>query len=344
MKINEVIRMYRKEQNLTQEQIANYLGVTAPAVNKWEKGISYPDITLLAPLARILKINVDTLLSFNEDLTDKEVDQLVRELSEIMQKEGYDAGYAKASERIKEYPNCDKLTLFIAQILNAYLSIKEVENRERYETRIVEWYEIVVTSKDELLSSMATASLCQIYMGKKEYDKAQQLLDKVPPIGYDKRMIQAMLLANQDKNEEAYEIYEMMLHESANEIYGTLQVVINLLCKEKKFEDADMYAGIAKQIAELFDLGTYMAWTPQMLLAIEKKDKELSIKMIEHMVDGLASIEQLKKSPLYSRIKINKLTNLNEVKSMLKKSFENDQKLDFIREEPRFKRILKKLD
>jgi putative transcriptional regulator len=42
MRINEVIRKYRKAANLTQEQVANYLGVTAPAVNKWENGISYP--------------------------------------------------------------------------------------------------------------------------------------------------------------------------------------------------------------------------------------------------------------------------------------------------------------
>ena len=40
MKINETIRQRRIERNLTQEQVANYLGVTAPAVNKWEKGDS----------------------------------------------------------------------------------------------------------------------------------------------------------------------------------------------------------------------------------------------------------------------------------------------------------------
>ena len=45
MKINETIRQRHIERNLTQEQVANYLGVTAPAVNKWEKG-TYPDITL----------------------------------------------------------------------------------------------------------------------------------------------------------------------------------------------------------------------------------------------------------------------------------------------------------
>lgn len=40
MKINETIRQRRIERNLTQEQVAHYLGVTAPAVNKWEKGVS----------------------------------------------------------------------------------------------------------------------------------------------------------------------------------------------------------------------------------------------------------------------------------------------------------------
>lgn len=40
MKINETIRARRKELNLTQEQVADYLGVTAPAVHKWEKGVS----------------------------------------------------------------------------------------------------------------------------------------------------------------------------------------------------------------------------------------------------------------------------------------------------------------
>lgn len=41
MRIGEIIRRYRKEQNLTQEEVANFLGVTAPAVNKWENGVSH---------------------------------------------------------------------------------------------------------------------------------------------------------------------------------------------------------------------------------------------------------------------------------------------------------------
>ena len=86
MKINETIRQRRIERNLTQEQVANYLGVTAPAVNKWEKGTSYPDITTLPALARILETDLNTLLSFKEELTEQEIAIFLNTLSELLEK------------------------------------------------------------------------------------------------------------------------------------------------------------------------------------------------------------------------------------------------------------------
>ena len=41
MKLSANIRRMRKEKGLTQEQVAQALGVTAPAVNKWERGVSH---------------------------------------------------------------------------------------------------------------------------------------------------------------------------------------------------------------------------------------------------------------------------------------------------------------
>ena len=52
MDIGVVIKKYRKEAGMTQEEMANRLGVTTPAVNKWENSNSKPDIELLAPIAR----------------------------------------------------------------------------------------------------------------------------------------------------------------------------------------------------------------------------------------------------------------------------------------------------
>lgn len=52
----------RKELSMTQEQLAQELGITAQAVSKWETGQSYPDITLLPKLAGVLHVRVDELL------------------------------------------------------------------------------------------------------------------------------------------------------------------------------------------------------------------------------------------------------------------------------------------
>ena len=53
----------RKRQGLTQQQLAQRLYVTDKAVSKWERGLSYPDVTLLQPLAAALQLGVDSLLT-----------------------------------------------------------------------------------------------------------------------------------------------------------------------------------------------------------------------------------------------------------------------------------------
>ncbi|MDF2878306.1 MAG: transcriptional regulator family [Clostridia bacterium] len=340
MKINEVIRKYRKEANFTQEQIANYLGVTAPAVNKWENGNSYPDITLLAPLARVLKINMDTLLSFNEELTDMEINQLLSELSCKVQREGFEKAYEKGESLIKEHANCDKLILLIAQILNAFLTINNVGDSEKYETKIIQWYDLIITSDDKEVATMATASLVSKYMEKKEFEKAQQLLERIPPLGYDKQIIQAMLFSNQNKNDEAYEIYEKMLLKNANEICNVTQCIIRLLAKEKDHVKAERYVDISKKVAMLFDLGAYNEKTSELFLAIEKHDIKRSLDTLEEMVARIDTTSDFTKSDLYSHMKFKEVSDLQIISNMIKKGLESDKGLDFLREEPRFKAML----
>ena len=69
------------------------LGVTTPAVNKWENGNTNPDIELLAPIARLLHISLDTLLSFQEKLTDMEIETLIRQMGDKLEKEGFEKTY-----------------------------------------------------------------------------------------------------------------------------------------------------------------------------------------------------------------------------------------------------------
>lgn len=97
VKINQIIRTKRKELSLTQEQIAESLGVSASAVNKWEKGSTYPDITLLPALARLLKTDLNRLLSFHDDLTDSEIETFVNELDSMVQEQGYQSAFPNSN-------------------------------------------------------------------------------------------------------------------------------------------------------------------------------------------------------------------------------------------------------
>ena len=61
MSLSENIKKFRLEKNLTQEQLAAKLCISAQAVSKWETSDTYPDGTLLLPLARELGVSLDEL-------------------------------------------------------------------------------------------------------------------------------------------------------------------------------------------------------------------------------------------------------------------------------------------
>lgn len=61
--IGNRISQLRREKGITQEDMAEKLGVTPQAVSKWENDISYPDILLLPKIAEMLNVTVDELLS-----------------------------------------------------------------------------------------------------------------------------------------------------------------------------------------------------------------------------------------------------------------------------------------
>ena len=111
MKFHEILRQRRLALGLTQEQLAQRLGVSAPAVNKWERNNSYPDITLLPPLARLLEVDLNTLLSFQEELTEEEIGAFANVLGERAQQEGCEAAFRLARDKLREYPNSDLLPI-----------------------------------------------------------------------------------------------------------------------------------------------------------------------------------------------------------------------------------------
>lgn len=86
IKIGKFIAACRKEQGLTQLQLADKLGITDKAVSKWERGIAMPDTSIMLELCEILQINVNELLS-GEKITMENKNQKNEELMLDLAKE-----------------------------------------------------------------------------------------------------------------------------------------------------------------------------------------------------------------------------------------------------------------
>lgn len=105
LQIGSIILRARRAKGLTQEALAEQVGVSAAAVSKWETGASYPDITLLSPLARALGLTVDALLDFRTAPTDEELKKITAHLREIFDGQGFAAGRDALEEVLREYPH-----------------------------------------------------------------------------------------------------------------------------------------------------------------------------------------------------------------------------------------------
>lgn len=66
-KTGKIISIKRKSMNMTQWELAKKLHITDKAVSKWERGLSFPDISLLIPLSEILNISLYDLLKGEDE-------------------------------------------------------------------------------------------------------------------------------------------------------------------------------------------------------------------------------------------------------------------------------------
>ena len=142
MPLNNVIREKRKEAGLTQEEIADYLGVSAPAVSKWEKGSTSPDITLLPALARLLKIDINTLLCFNTEPAKEEVNRICKEIVDVIHKNGFETGFLLTLEKIREYPTCGHFVHTAAVLLDGAMLMTAMSpgDKMKYSNQIISLY------------------------------------------------------------------------------------------------------------------------------------------------------------------------------------------------------------
>ena len=139
--IGEVIQRKRKEAGLTQAQLAERLGVTPPAVNRWEKNLSFPDATLLAPLARLLKTDINTLFSFYDTLSEIERESTVNEARMIFLQEGEQDGLSFVERVVKKNLSDGILYKKLGDMLHGIHILQKPNAPLKHLDRIAAYYE-----------------------------------------------------------------------------------------------------------------------------------------------------------------------------------------------------------
>ena len=98
------IKSLRKKKDLTQEKLAEYLGVSFQAVSKWETGVASPDLSMIVPLARLLGCSTDELFGLVDSSADPRENELRTLFMETQQTGDLKARYDIATTAVKEYP------------------------------------------------------------------------------------------------------------------------------------------------------------------------------------------------------------------------------------------------
>ena len=238
--VGDVIYTLRKEKGITQEQLANFIGVSTAAVSKWESGISYPDITLLPIIATFFNITIDRLLNFKIELSDEEVMEIFKECEKLFTTGELEKGIEKSKGSISKYPHSYYLKFRIGFLFSMYSwkAIDEEDGMKMIGYSIKLFEDIARDCNKVELVEQALFQLGALYPAINEEDKAIEALNKIKKSQLDPNIILANIHIRKKEFKKARQILQSNLFKSINDISITCMGLANSYMQDKK--DVDM--------------------------------------------------------------------------------------------------------
>ncbi len=182
--LSENLKKYRLLKNLTQEDVAEYLGITAQSVSKWERGESYPDITFLPALANIFETSVDLLIGM-DTIRAEETRYNIHKKAVAYQRCGdYNSAEQTYRDALLIYPNKPGMILGLASTLALKGNTNEaIELMERG----------LPLSSNEKQKATMRAALCFLYLKAGREDSANRLASELPHTRESREVIQPLI-------------------------------------------------------------------------------------------------------------------------------------------------------
>jgi len=299
--IGMIIQQKRKDAGLTQAQLADRLGVTAPAVNRWEKDLSFPDAALLAPLARCLKTDLNELFSFYDSLSAKERELIVDKARVMIINDDIDSAITHIEAAVKENLSDGALYKDLADMLLGMHTLRQPGDPVIFLERIAIYYERALELLPEKTDDISY-SLITVYGKLGNAEKAEAAWARLEYIKHDKKWAHAELLyLMKDYDRAVVEIKELVLRRIF-ELSRGLTFLHDALSFAGKSDLADIAVEKDTALQELFGLwrGLDIINRASSAIALVPEDTE-EVRLSELISDGVSQ-ETLSTCPLFADV------------------------------------------
>lgn len=295
--IGSVICDLRKQRGMTQEQLAEMVGVSTPAVSKWETSASCPDVALLAPIARALDTDVNTLLSFTPTLSQKDLAALLKELRQLAEQDGA-AALERMRGAVRRYPHDAQLQLQLASFAMSLPSLFGWAEADTAE--VMEFAEqglaFAQQNGDEKLRPFAALLLAGLLMNSGKLDRAESLLDSLPLLPLSPQALYTTLYQKRGDREKARRSAQAQLAAGAASVLNSLLALSSPACAESE-ADAQRAFQAYRAIADA--LGHPRSQT-ELLLAAHELQQGQTEQALDHLLGAARTLEQERPRLLYS--------------------------------------------
>lgn len=214
MNLGNKIRELRRARNLTQEQLASSLNISAQAVSKWEMGASYPDMTMIPVIASLFKVSLDELFDYDVNDIDKKIEDIIMEYKKYFWS-SFEKAEAILLDGLEEYPASVQLKTELFE-LYAY-------NADRGDELINKAFElggqIVQISQDVFCTCRTKSNIIHIYKylenekGEDHYEDIRKIIESLPYMFpymlQDKMRLSAWLIKGEEGMKEAISLRDI---------------------------------------------------------------------------------------------------------------------------------------
>lgn len=224
MNIGPIIMEKRKEKQVTQQELANFVGVSKASVSKWETGQTYPDITLLPLLAAYFDITIDSLLTYEPQLDNHEIQRIYAMLKESLITKSPEDVLATVRSFVRRYYSCYPFVLRMGMFLMNHVDLLPGEDSiQTYTKEAQELFVHVRTqAKDPEMIIQALKYEAYTALTLNEFDQVLEILgDQVPMLFPIESLIAA---AQQQKGDQQQAIVTLQ-----SAIYQYLTVFLSFL-------------------------------------------------------------------------------------------------------------------